>query len=818
MGGTTGVVDGTIGMNQKFAAAAGWRPMSAGAARASRARSKGAFAGQQGPQQSVHSSKGVSETLSGAVAARAHVPQYVEDEKRVLRYYCYFTERNPWRNQGTGLPDAALDQLRICKITYYISDGQLAIYLNERINSGVTGGIFFKKSAAYHADGSLIEPTDLLVGETVKIVGRNFTITDADKFTRDFMSRNYDITLARPQPYPDHDNHKTFGAEHATGMGKSKLLHKKATGGAGRASAQHKLVKEKMKKAAQFYEHDRHVLRFQALWDDRSSEQGQLNPFEVHYYLADDTIEVCEKLKDPLRRGYAAFPMLLKKSRVPKNWHGVKMGQAPDYVSPDDLQCGSFVHIFGRPLKLLSCDLFTQQYYREHYGLDQPCLEAKPPPQPARAMPVPQLGDGFLPIGSEEDTIGTVWGYKRPFKDMDKLMKHQNKMLRARMKLAEPGGVDINAHRRFILTYYLEDDTLAVFEEPLKNAGIGLEGNGGTYLKKGKYTNTLTGKYFDAPDVYTDGLICVQGYDALRVLEMDLHSLTHMEAYNHEFKFSNMDVVMRKVLDRLRQSGVDLRQRFARVDPSIDGSLSHTDVIGVLVEAGVTQTLNLHEVITLCRFFSEPDEWGQPSINQPIRWRDFCDMAASIATMEMFEVDEKKKFEIFLRNCENAVVNDDTVRNQLTHDNEIIVRDMITKAEAFLRGPQTRSIRDWNIARQKYKAILEPLIADAFMKAYGIQYSSDNVTLQNDLSPQQRLYNRLALSRVMFRANFRSMDFNGSGFISAEELDLVLKTNKVHMSAQDRTILIANFATGPDGMIAYHAFCDAVFDWNHGDV
>ena len=63
-----------------------------------------------------------------------------------------------------------------------------------------------------------------------------------------------------------------------------------------------------------------------------------------------------------------------------------------------------------------------------------------------------------------------------------------------------------------------------------------------------------------------------------------------------------------------------------------------------------------------------------------------------------------------------------------------------------------------------------------------------------------------------------SMDFNGSGFISAEELDLVLKTNKVHMSAQDRTILIANFEKGPDGMIAYHAFCDAVFDWNHGDV
>ena len=120
-------------------------------------------------------------------------------------------------------------------------------------------------------------------------------------------------------------------------MGKPKLLHKKATGGAGRTSATFNLMKTQMKKEARFYEHDRHVLRFHGMWDDRASPCGMLNPLEVHYYLADDTLEITEKLKDPLRRGYEAFPTFLKKCKCAKNWEGVKMGQAPDYVTPDDL-------------------------------------------------------------------------------------------------------------------------------------------------------------------------------------------------------------------------------------------------------------------------------------------------------------------------------------------------------------------------------------------------------------------------------------------------------------------------------------------------
>ena len=42
----------------------------------------------------------------------------------------------------------------------------------------------------------------------------------------------------------------------------------------------------------QFLDHDRHVLRFYCYWDDRDETFGDVRYMTLHYYLADDTIEV----------------------------------------------------------------------------------------------------------------------------------------------------------------------------------------------------------------------------------------------------------------------------------------------------------------------------------------------------------------------------------------------------------------------------------------------------------------------------------------------------------------------------------------------
>ena len=39
-------------------------------------------------------------------------------------------------------------------------------------------------------------------------------------------------------------------------------------------------------------------------------------------------------------------------------------------------------------------------------------------------------GDGFLAIGSNEDSLGTVYGMPKPGKDLEKLQRNQGRILR----------------------------------------------------------------------------------------------------------------------------------------------------------------------------------------------------------------------------------------------------------------------------------------------------------------------------------------------------------------------------------------------------
>lgn len=58
------------------------------------------------------------------------------------------------------------------------------------------------------------------------------------------------------------------------------------------------------------------LFRFHGYWDDRKSEFGIIHYLEIHYYLADDTIEIKEVL--PPNSGMEAGPMFLKRMRLPR--------------------------------------------------------------------------------------------------------------------------------------------------------------------------------------------------------------------------------------------------------------------------------------------------------------------------------------------------------------------------------------------------------------------------------------------------------------------------------------------------------------------
>ena len=73
---------------------------------------------------------------------------------------------------------------------------------------------------------------------------------------------------------------------------------------------------EKLDTLQQFLDYDRHVLRFYCQWNDSPSMFGDVRWLVLHYYLADDTVEVLEKI--PANSGRDAVPVFLRRAKLPK--------------------------------------------------------------------------------------------------------------------------------------------------------------------------------------------------------------------------------------------------------------------------------------------------------------------------------------------------------------------------------------------------------------------------------------------------------------------------------------------------------------------
>ena len=116
---------------------------------------------------------------------------------------------------------------------------------------------------------------DFNVGGEVTFYGRTFRLCDCDEFTRKFLTK-LGIRVGEPEAMPDDPYTSHRDAEED--------------------AMQPLRPYERRDKLGKFLAHDGQVLRFQGLWDDRESVAGEKHHLVVLYYLADDTVEVTEKL------------------------------------------------------------------------------------------------------------------------------------------------------------------------------------------------------------------------------------------------------------------------------------------------------------------------------------------------------------------------------------------------------------------------------------------------------------------------------------------------------------------------------------------
>lgn len=133
----------------------------------------------------------------------------------------------------------------------------------------------------------------------------------------------------------------------------------------------------RVKSEKQFLDNDRRVLRFYSRCDGLT--------YVIHYFTADDTIEVREVHFQ--NSGRDNFPMLLKRQKIPDSFEVGQPGLVPEgkFFTEDQFQPDMPFSAFNHTFHIFGVDSFTQRYYEKKYnrhfelaGIEQPKAPANP--------------------------------------------------------------------------------------------------------------------------------------------------------------------------------------------------------------------------------------------------------------------------------------------------------------------------------------------------------------------------------------------------------------------------------------------------------
>jgi hypothetical protein len=224
---------------------------------------------------------------------------------------------------------------------------------------------------------------------------------------------------------------------------------------------------------------------------------------------------------------------------------------------------------------------------------------------------VPALGDGYLPIGSEGDTLHTVLGHPKPSKNWKKIQRNLGQIIRCRCRMITENLIDMT--RIFDLTFYLEDDTLAIYEENIRNSGV----VGGYYLKRGSYVNELPPELADTSrgeilprpyvptDIYLGNILGVNG-SIYQVIEMDDLSIRFCEENSDEFPYFDSLAIIQHVIGKVLVKRIDLRDYIERYhDVERRYWIDDREFVSCLEEIDIIGEMNDQEVMTVMRRFKE---------------------------------------------------------------------------------------------------------------------------------------------------------------------------------------------------------------------
>ena len=381
------------------------------------------------------------------------MPNYVKTDKICLRFYGYFQE------SVDASPDE-VSRIRPVTIYYFIIDDTIKMVEPKSNNSGMPQGAFVKRHRLPKPDCTFYTLGDLKFGTEIDVYGKIIRIIDADKFTKKYCRED---TLGQPEPMPS-DNYSTvrWVKDHQADAVRNKDTAFKdyvnAISGA--------FVRGQ--DLGQYIKYDGLILKFRAQWDKKPETY-----YTLKYYMATKEMEITEDQVPG--KGKLDFPRLICRQKVPKRWKEGNKGPGgkdknEECYDETDLYIGAKLAIYNRTIELQACDTPTREWYLSQGVTFAPNMEKPLPPPPMEINKIPPR-DAFT-IGTDEDTIQSCLYLvpPKPKKDEKKLLDNDGKILR--FKAIMESTVPVNKLRQFVVRFFLADDTLMVFEQPVANLGV----------------------------------------------------------------------------------------------------------------------------------------------------------------------------------------------------------------------------------------------------------------------------------------------------------------------------------------------------------
>ena len=164
-----------------------------------------------------------------------------------------------------------------------------------------------------------------------------------------------------------------------------------------------------------------------------------------------------------------------------------------------------------------------------------------------------------------------------------KLTKFDGCCLRFLAKLDEEHTQRENYERRFVVEFFLTDDTLTIYERPLRNSGF----MGGKFLERTKVRNKATEdqRWFLPEDLFVGAKVVINGFH-FHLVETDKQTADIMANNIEVFTRDSPESILKALADKLWDRSFNQTQTFRFIDEDKDRYISPEEMKALCAKYG----------------------------------------------------------------------------------------------------------------------------------------------------------------------------------------------------------------------------------------